>query len=168
MSEERNFRVGFGYDCHRLVSDRPLWLGGIHIEHNKGLLGHSDADALLHAIADALLGAAALGDIGHHFPDTSEETLGMDSKEILRQVVALLHENGYSVGNIDATICAESPKMAPHIDAMRSTIAQVVGIPPSSISIKATTNERMGFIGREEGIACFAVALTYLPATKVP
>ncbi len=161
MGAEMNFRIGFGYDSHHLVEGRPLWLGGVKIEHDKGLLGHSDADALLHAIADALLGAAALRDIGYHFPDTNDDTLGMDSKDILRRVVALLRENGYSVGNIDATICAEQPKMSPHIDDMRSTIAQIVSIPSSSVSIKATTNERMGFVGREEGIACFAIALLF-------
>lgn len=152
-------RVGLGYDVHRLVEGRELWLGGIKIDHPLGLLGHSDADVLLHAICDALLGAANLRDIGYHFPDTADSTLGIDSKVILRQTVALLRDKGYEVGNIDATVVAERPKINPHVDAMRHQIASIIGTDEDNISIKATTNERLGFAGREEGIAAYAVAL---------
>ena len=148
-----------GYDVHQLVESRPLWLGGIRIEHSLGLLGHSDADVLIHAICDALLGAANMRDIGYHFPDNSEATLDMDSKIILRDVVALLAEKGWKVGNIDATVCAEHPKLNPHIPAMKTTMAEVMGISPDDISIKATTTERLGFTGREEGMSAYAVAL---------
>ena len=153
--------VGFGFDVHRLVEGRDLWLGGIKIDHTLGLLGHSDADVLIHAICDALLGAANLRDIGYHFPDTSAETLNMDSKIILLKTVELLRQEGYEVGNIDATVCAERPKLNPHIPAMQQCMAEVAGIPASSISIKATTTERLGFTGREEGISAYAVALIY-------
>ena len=165
------FRVGFGYDVHRIVEGRELWLGGIKIpvvlpsrreeglEVGFGLLGHSDADVLIHAICDALLGAANLRDIGYHFPDTSDETLNMDSKIILRKTVELLREHGYEVGNIDATVCAERPKLNPHIPQMQQTMAEVMGIPIHCVSIKATTTERLGFTGREEGISAYAVAL---------
>ena len=153
------FRVGFGFDVHRLVEGRDLWLGGIKIPFEKGLLGHSDADVLIHAVSDALLGAAALRDIGYHFPDTSAETLNMDSKIILLKTVELLREKGYEVGNVDATICAERPKLNPHIPQMQQTMADVMDIPADCISIKATTTERLGFTGREEGIAAYAVAL---------
>ena len=152
-------RVGMGYDVHQLVESRPLWLGGIKIEHSLGLLGHSDADVLIHAICDALLGAANMRDIGYHFPDNSEATLDMDSKIILRDVVALLAEKGWKVGNIDATVCAEHPKLNPHIPAMKTVMAEVMGISPDDISIKATTTERLGFTGREEGMSAYAVAL---------
>ena len=152
-------RVGMGYDVHQLVESRPLWLGGIKIEHSLGLLGHSDADVLIHAICDALLGAANMRDIGYHFPDNSEATLDMDSKIILRDVVALLAEKGWKVGNIDATVCAEHPKLNPHIPAMKTAMAEVMGISPDDISIKATTTERLGFTGREEGMSAYAVAL---------
>ena len=152
-------RVGMGYDVHQLVESRPLWLGGIKIEHELGLLGHSDADVLIHAICDALLGAANMCDIGFHFPDNSEATLDMDSKIILRDVVALLAEKGWKVGNIDATVCAEHPKLNPHIPAMKEVMAEVMGISPDDISIKATTTERLGFTGREEGMSAYAVAL---------
>ncbi len=152
-------RVGFGYDSHRWAEGRELWLGGVKIDYDKGLAGHSDADVLLHALCDALLGAAALRDIGYHFPDTVESTLGMDSKDILRQTVALLSKEGYGVENVDATICAEEPKLAPFIDAMRSVIADILGIGRDAVSVKATTNEGMGFVGRGEGVAAFAVAL---------
>ena len=152
-------RVGMGYDVHQLVESRPLWLGGIKIEHSLGLLGHSDADVLIHAICDALLGAANMRDIGYHFPDNSEATLDMDSKIILRDVVALLAEKGWKVGNIDATVCAEHPKLNPHIPAMKTALAEVMGISPDDISIKATTTERLGFTGREEGMSAYAVAL---------
>lgn len=153
------FRVGFGFDVHQLVPDRELWLGGILIPFEKGLLGHSDADVLIHAICDALLGAANLRDIGHHFPDTAADTLNIDSKIILRKTVELLRKNGYEVGNIDATVCAERPKLNPHIPQMQQTMAEVMGISTGQISIKATTTERLGFTGREEGISAYAVAL---------
>ena len=152
-------RVGFGFDVHQLVEERDLWLGGIKLEHHHGLLGHSDADVLVHAICDALLGAAALRDIGFHFPDTSDETLDMDSKVILKEVVALLAAKGYHVGNIDATVCAEQPKLNPHIPAMQQCLAQVMGIEADDVSIKATTTEKLGFTGRQEGISAYAVAL---------
>ena len=155
------YRVGLGYDVHQLVEGRDLWLGGIKIEHSLGLLGHSDADVLIHAICDALLGAAGLRDIGFHFPDTSEDTLNMDSKIILRRTVELLREHGYEVGNVDATVCAERPKLNPHIPQMQQTMAQVMGVDPGTVSIKATTTERLGFTGREEGISAYAVALIY-------
>ncbi len=152
-----------GYDVHQLVEGRDLWMGGIKIEHAKGLLGHSDADVLIHAICDALLGAANMRDIGYHFPDTSSETEGMDSKVILRQTVALIATKGYRLVNIDATICAERPKMNPHIPAMQQCMAEVIGTDPDNISIKATTTERLGFTGREEGISAYAVALIEKP-----
>lgn len=154
-----NIRVGFGFDVHRLVPGRALWLGGIRLEHETGLLGHSDADVLIHAICDALLGAAALRDIGYHFPDTGAEFENIDSKILLRRTVDLLHEYGYAVGNIDATVCAERPKLNPHIDRMRACLAECIGISPDDISVKATTTERLGFTGREEGISAYAVAL---------
>lgn len=156
-------RVGMGYDVHQLVEGRDLWMGGIKIEHTKGLLGHSDADVLIHAICDALLGAANMRDIGYHFPDTSSETEGMDSKVILRQTMALIATKGYRLVNIDATICAERPKMNPHIPAMQQCMAEVIGTDPDNISIKATTTERLGFTGREEGISAYAVALIEKP-----
>ena len=152
-------RVGFGYDVHQLVEGRALWLGGIKIDHRLGLLGHSDADVLIHAIADAILGAANMRDIGYHFPDNSEATLDMDSKVILREVVALIATKGYRVGNIDATVCAERPKLNPHIPAMLQCMADVIGCDPDDISIKATTTERLGFTGREEGISAYATVL---------
>ncbi|MCD8305942.1 MAG: 2-C-methyl-D-erythritol 2,4-cyclodiphosphate synthase [Prevotella sp.] len=155
------FRTGFGYDSHRLVPGRGLWLGGIKIDFDKGLDGHSDADVLLHAICDALLGAASLRDIGYHFPDTDPAFSGIDSKELLRRTVALIKDKGFVAGNIDATVCAEQPKLAPYIEQMRQTIAGVIGIDVDSVSVKATTNERMGFVGRQEGIAAFAVALIH-------
>ena len=159
--QQPNIRVGMGYDVHRLVEGRPLILGGIEIPHTLGLLGHSDADVLIHAICDALLGAANLRDIGHHFPDTSAATLGMDSKEILRQCIGLIEEKGYKVGNIDATVCAERPKINPHVDRMRSCLAGVMGCNEDQISIKATTTERLGFTGREEGISAYAVCMIW-------
>lgn len=153
------FRIGFGYDVHRLVTDRPLWLGGIVIPHTHGLLGHSDADVLIHALCDALLGAAAMRDIGYHFPDTAAETDGIDSKILLRRTVALLAERGYRVGNVDCTVCAERPKLNPHIDTMRATLAPLLGVEVDAVSIKATTTEQLGFTGRKEGISAYAVAL---------
>lgn len=154
-----NIRIGFGFDVHRLVEGRELWMGGIKIEHELGLLGHSDADVLIHAICDALLGAANMRDIGYHFPDTSTDTLNIDSKILLRKTVALIATKGYSVGNIDATICAERPKMNPHIPAMKACLAEVIGTDEDNISIKATTTERLGFTGREEGISAYATVL---------
>ena len=152
-------RVGFGYDVHQLVPGRELWIGGIKLEHDLGLLGHSDADVLLHAICDALLGAANMRDIGYHFPDTSDATLGMDSKIILRRTVELIATKGYRLGNIDATICAERPKMNPHTPEMQRVMADVIGCDPDQISIKATTTERLGFTGRQEGMAAYATVL---------
>lgn len=154
-----NIRVGMGFDVHRLVEGRDLWLGGIKIDHTLGLLGHSDADVLIHAICDALLGAANMRDIGYHFPDTSEATLNMDSKIILRDVIKLIATKGYQVVNIDATVCAERPKLNPHIPAIQQCLSEVMGIDPEQISIKATTTERLGFTGREEGISAYAVCL---------
>lgn len=153
------FRIGFGYDVHRLVTDRPLWLGGIVIPHTHGLLGHSDADVLIHALCDALLGAAAMRDIGYHFPDTAAETDGIDSKILLRRTVALIAERGYRVGNVDCTVCAERPKLNPHIDTMRAILAPLLGVEVDAVSIKATTTEQLGFTGRKEGISAYAVAL---------
>lgn len=153
------FRVGFGYDVHRLVEGRELWLGGIKIEHSLGLLGHSDADVLIHAICDALLGAANMRDIGYHFPDTAAETDGIDSKILLKKTIDLIASKGYYVGNIDATVCAERPKLNPHILAMQNCLAEVMGVEPDLVSIKATTTERLGFTGREEGISAYAVCL---------
>ena len=152
-------RIGMGYDVHKLTAERPLMLGGIRIAHTPGLLGHSDADVLIHAICDALLGAANMRDIGYHFPDTSSETLNMDSKIILRKTIELIAREGYRVGNIDATICAERPKINPHIPVMQQCLADVIGCSVNDISIKATTSERMGFVGREEGISAYAVCL---------
>lgn len=148
-----------GYDVHKLVKGRDLFLGGVKIENEWGLLGHSDADVLIHAVCDALLGAANLRDIGFHFPDTSDMTLNMDSKVILKQTIELLAAKGYRVGNIDATICAERPKINPHIPAMKVCLAEIIGCDEDDISIKATTSEKMGFVGREEGMAAYAVCL---------
>ncbi len=161
MSHPIPFRIGQGYDCHVLVEGRPLILGGVTIAHHKGLLGHSDADALLHAITDALFGAAALGDIGRHFPDTDPQFKGADSRVLLREAGKRLAAAGYRVGNVDATIIAQAPKMAPHIAAMVAHIAEDLGISPKQVNVKAKTNEKMGFLGREEGIATEAVALIY-------
>ncbi|AHF13055.1 2-C-methyl-D-erythritol 2,4-cyclodiphosphate synthase [Barnesiella viscericola DSM 18177] len=152
-------RVGFGFDVHRLVEGRELWLGGIRIDHTMGLLGHSDADVLIHALCDALLGAANLRDIGYHFPDTAGEYAGIDSKILLRKTVELIQGKGYTLGNADITVCAERPKLNPHIPAMQQTLADCMGIDPDDISIKATTTERLGFTGREEGISAYAVVL---------
>ena len=152
-------RVGMGYDVHQLVKGRDLWMGGIKLEHELGLLGHSDADVLIHAICDAVLGAANMRDIGYHFPDTSAETDGMDSKIILKKTIELIATKGYRLVNIDATICAERPKMNPHIPQMQQTMAQVIDCDVDAISIKATTTEKLGFTGRQEGISAYAVAL---------
>jgi len=148
-----------GYDVHQLVKGRPLWLGGIKIDYEYGLLGHSDADVLLHAICDALLGAANMRDIGYHFPDTANETDGIDSKILLQKTVGLIATKGYRVGNIDCTICAEQPKLNPHIEAMKECIANVIQTDVDNVSIKATTTEKLGFTGRKEGISAYAVAL---------
>ena len=154
-----NIRVGMGYDVHQLVEGRELWMGGIKLEHHLGLLGHSDADVLIHAICDALLGAANMRDIGYHFPDTAAETDGMDSKIILKETIGLIAQKGYRFVNLDATICAERPKMNPHIPEMQECMAHVIGCDPDQISIKATTTEKLGFTGRQEGISAYAVAL---------
>ena len=148
-----------GFDVHRLVEGRKLVLGGIVIPHSLGLLGHSDADVLIHAICDALLGAANMRDIGYHFPDTSDDTLDMDSKLILKQMMALIASKGYQLGNVDATICAERPKINPHVPAMKACLAQVMNCEEDQISIKATTTEKLGFTGREEGISAYATVL---------
>ena len=154
-----NLRIGHGYDAHRFIEGRPLILGGINIPHEKGLDGHSDADVLLHAIMDAMLGAAALGDIGKHFPDTDEKYKDANSLELLKHTANLLFEKGYALQNVDATVLAQAPKLAPYIDEMRKAIAGAVLAPVSSVSVKATTTERMGFEGRKEGISCHAVCL---------
>jgi 2-C-methyl-D-erythritol 2,4-cyclodiphosphate synthase len=155
------FRVGQGVDVHQLVEGRPMILGGVHIEHSKGPLGHSDADVLIHAICDAILGAANLGDIGKHFPDTSPEFKGIDSKILLRKVTDLLHEQGWKIGNVDSTLILEKPKIKPHIEKMQETMAALMDITPDLVSIKATTNEKMGYVGREEGVLAFATCLIY-------
>lgn len=155
------FRIGQGYDCHALVMGRKLIIGGVTIPHSTGLLGHSDADVLLHAITDALFGAAALGDIGRHFPDTAVEFAGADSRVLLREAVKRVAAAGYSIGNVDATIIAQKPKMAPHIPAMVAHIAADLGVAIDQVNIKAKTNEKLGYLGREEGIAAEAVALIY-------
>lgn len=152
-------RVGFGYDVHALTAGRELWLGGIKIEHALGLQGHSDADVLIHAVCDALLGAANLRDIGYHFPDTAGEYKNIDSKILLRDTVRLIRDKGYEIGNIDATVCAERPKLNPHIPAMQQTLASVMGIDPDDVSIKATTTEKLGFTGRHEGMSAYATVL---------
>lgn len=155
----QTMRIGYGFDVHRLVEGRELWIGGVKIEHDKGLLGHSDADVAIHALCDALLGAAALRDIGHHFPDTDPQYKGIDSRKLLREVIQLLDEKGYRLGNCDITICAEQPKMNPHIPAMQEQLAECMQCHPDQVSIKATTTERLGYTGRGEGIAAHAVAL---------
>ena len=152
-------RVGFGFDVHQLVEGRDLWLGGVRLEHTKGLLGHSDADVLIHAICDALLGAANMRDIGYHFPDTGAEFKNIDSKILLRRTVEIIASKGYRVGNIDATICAERPKLKAHIPSMQECLAGCMGIDVDDISIKATTTEKLGFTGREEGISAYATVL---------
>ncbi len=152
-------RVGFGYDMHRFAEGRELWIGGVKLAHSRGLLGHSDADVLIHAICDALLGAANLRDIGYHFPDTSPDYKDADSKILLRKCISLLYEKGYRVGNIDSTVCAEQPKLNPYIPAMQQVLAKLMDLDSDDISIKATTSEKMGFVGREEGITAYAVAL---------
>ena len=152
-------RVGFGFDVHALVEGRALWLGGIILEHEKGLLGHSDADVLIHAICDALLGAANMRDIGFHFPDNAGEFKNIDSKILLERTVRLIAQKGYTVGNVDATICAERPKLKARISEMQEVLAKVMGIDMDDVSIKATTTEKLGFTGREEGISAYATVL---------
>lgn len=152
-------KVGMGFDVHRLVPDRDLWLGGIRIDHTLGLLGHSDADVLIHAICDALLGAAGLRDIGFHFPDSDPQYKDIDSKVLLTHTVRLVAEKGWRIGNVDATVCAERPKLNPHIPAMQQTLAPLLQIDEEDVNIKATTTEKLGFTGREEGISAYAVVL---------
>lgn len=153
-------RIGFGYDVHQFSPNRELWLGGILIPCERGLLGHSDADVLIHALCDAILGAAAMRDIGYHFPDTKgNEYEGIDSKILLRRVMEMIRNAGYELGNCDCTICAQAPKLSPYIEQMQMCLAEVMGVPVTSVSVKATTTEHLGFVGREEGIAAYAVAL---------
>ena len=152
-------RVGFGFDVHKLVEGRPLVLGGVTVPFEKGLLGHSDADVLLHAISDALLGALALGDIGLHFPDTDPQWKGADSKELLREVYGMIVAKGYRIANIDSTIAMQRPKLRPHIDSMRRSIADVLGVEIEAISVKATTTEKLGFVGTGEGVSAYAVCM---------
>lgn len=152
-------RIGSGFDVHRFAENRDLWICGVKIPHTLGLLGHSDADVAIHALCDALLGAAALGDIGKHFPDTDPRYEGADSKLLLAEVVAILGRHGYRVGNVDVTVIAQRPKMLPHIPEMRAVLARVMGVDVDAVSVKATTTERLGFTGREEGIAAMASAL---------
>ena len=154
-------RIGNGYDVHALAEGLPMWLGGIRIEHNKGFVAHSDGDVLIHALCDALLGALALGDIGFHFPDNAQEFKDIDSKILLRQCIALVQEKGYRLGNADCTILAQAPKLRPYIDRMRKTLAPLLGSAVEDILIKATTTERLGFTGREEGVAVYATVLLY-------
>lgn len=154
-----NIRVGFGYDVHRLVENRALWLGGIRLEYDKGLLGHSDADVLIHAICDALLGAANMRDIGYHFPDTAGEFENIDSKVLLKKTVQLIATKGYTVGNVDVTVCAERPKLNPYIPRMKQVLAAVMEVDEDEVSIKATTTEKLGFTGRQEGISAYATVL---------
>jgi len=154
-----SFRVGFGYDVHELVTGRKLILGGVHIPYDYGLKGHSDADVLLHAISDALLGAAALGDIGKHFPDTDPRYKDADSKELLKSVIQLVNKKGYDVNNIDATVAAEAPKLRPYIDEMRAQIGKLCGIADDDVSVKATTTEQLGFVGKKEGMEAYAICM---------
>ena len=152
-------RVGYGYDVHRLAENRDFWMGGVKIDHSLGLLGHSDADVLIHAICDAVLGAANMRDIGFHFPDTDPKYKGADSKVLLQRTIELIASKGFRVGNIDCTVCAERPKLNPHVEAMRQCLASLIQVDEDAISIKATTSERMVVVGREEGIAAYCVAL---------
>ena len=152
-------RIGFGFDVHQLGENEELWLGGIKIPHTKGTIGHSDADVLLHAICDAILGALALGDIGKHFPDTDNSFKGIDSKILLQRVIGLIDSKGYQIGNIDSTLCLEKPKIISYVDEMRTVISAICKIEVDAVSIKATTNEKLGFIGRQEGVTAYAVTL---------
>lgn len=155
------FRIGFGYDVHQLKVGKPFWLGGIEIPHEKGAVGHSDADVLIHVICDALLGAANLRDIGYHFSDKDPQYKGIDSKVLLKRVMDLLKENGYEVGNIDTTICLQLPKINPFIPEMKNCLAKVMSLEESQVSIKATTTETLGFVGRQEGVSAYCVALIH-------
>ncbi|GAB2948450.1 2-C-methyl-D-erythritol 2,4-cyclodiphosphate synthase [Hymenobacter coalescens] len=163
LSPLMRIRTGFGYDVHQLQPGLPFWLGGIQLDHTHGALGHSDADVLIHVICDALLGAANLRDIGFHFPDTDPQYKGIDSKRLLSEVARLLHERGYQIGNIDSTICLEAPKVNPYIPEMQRVLAAVMGIEPDDVSIKATTTEKLGFVGRREGVAAYASVLIVKP-----
>lgn len=154
-------RIGFGYDVHKLESGLTLTLGGVQIPHTKGIVAHSDGDVLIHAICDAILGAANLGDIGIHFPDTSEDYKKIDSRILLSKTVKLIRQKGYDIGNIDSTLCLEKPKIMPFIDLMKNELSKVTGVSINDISIKATTNEKLGFIGKEEGVCAYAVVLIY-------
>ena len=156
-------RIGFGYDVHQLQAGLPFWLGGVQIPHTHGALGHSDADVLIHVICDALLGAANLRDIGYHFADTDPQYKGIDSKILLRRVLTLIRDAGYEISNIDSTICLQEPKVNPHIPAMKTCLAEVMQIPAADISIKATTTEKLGFVGKKEGVAAYATVLIYKP-----
>lgn len=160
-------RIGFGIDFHQLVPGRDFWLGGVHIPYHKGALGHSDADVLLHAICDALLGAACLGDIGLHFPDTSAEYKNIDSKILLQKCVSLIAEKGYKIINIDSSICLEAPKIKPYVKQMQQVIASACNITEEDVSVKATTTEKMGFVGREEGLVAYATVLIHKPTKLV-
>ena len=162
-----NIRIGYGYDVHQLEEGREFWLGGIKMEHTHGARGHSDADVLIHAICDAILGAANLRDIGYHFPDTDPKYKGIDSKKLLSEVMLRLREEGYELGNIDATVCLEVPKVNPHIQNMKKIMAEVMKVREDDISLKATTSEKMGFVGRKEGVAAHAVALVYRSGGKM-
>ncbi|MGB3180693.1 MAG: 2-C-methyl-D-erythritol 2,4-cyclodiphosphate synthase [Cyclobacteriaceae bacterium] len=155
------FRIGFGYDVHAMKEGHPFWLGGIQLEHTHGPFGHSDADVLIHVICDALLGAANLRDIGYHFSDKDPKYKGIDSKKLLAEVMDLIRSKGYEVGNLDTTVCLQQPKLNPHIDEMKSVLCKVMAIRENDLSIKATTTEQLGFVGREEGISAYAVALIY-------
>jgi len=157
----KGFRVGFGYDVHQLKEGVPFWLGGIEVAHDKGAVGHSDADVLIHVICDALLGAADLRDIGFHFSDQDPKFKGIDSKILLADVMKLLQQEGYAIGNIDSTICLQLPKINPHIPDMKACLADVMGIEPNQVSIKATTTEKLGFVGRQEGVSAYCVVLIY-------
>lgn len=152
-------RIGHGYDVHQLVSNRPLILGGVRIEHHQGLLGHSDADVLLHAVCDAIIGALGLGDIGQHFPDTDAQYAGADSRDLLRHVISLMRKQNYQLGNLDATIVAQQPKLLPHLAAMKTNLAADFSCQQGQLNIKATTTEKLGFVGREEGIEAHAVVI---------
>jgi len=154
-----DFRIGFGYDVHQLQQGLPFWLGGVQIEHTKGSLGHSDGDALIHAICDAMLGAANLGDIGVHFPDTDPSLKGINSKILLRKTMDIIAQIGYTIGNIDSTICLQRPKVKDYIPKMQAELAKALDVEPQQISIKATTTEKLGFVGREEGVTAYAVVL---------
>ncbi len=156
-----NFRVGFGYDVHAFMPHRELWLGGIQIEYELGLQGHSDADVLIHALCDALLGASNLRDIGFHFPDNDDKFKNIDSKILLRKTMSLVREKGYKLGNIDCTVCAEQPKINPHIQSMQQVLSSILQVDTDAISIKATTTEKLGFVGRKEGIAAYATVLIF-------